>query len=150
MTHSLTHSVTQDCYTQGDTHNRQLWHSLHHLLMNSAPNNLHNVRHELHFHTVYHPRWLDFILQFLFILFQCMQNVWFVCYSLSSEFPFERMDNVIREVKFSQHCWTSTSSTVTGLIKGMLKRDPKERIDLNIILTHPWLKVWTVHCYCYC
>jgi hypothetical protein len=31
----------------------------------------------------------------------------------------------------------------------MLKHHPKERIDLNTILSHSWLKVWTVLCYSY-
>jgi serine/threonine protein kinase len=110
---------------------------------------IHNFLYELHFHTVDHPRRLDFILHFLLILFPQVQGVCLVCYSLSSKFPFEIRDKVKRDVKFPQQCWTSITSTVTDLIRRMLKYDPKERIDLNMILSHPWLKVWTVHCYSY-
>jgi serine/threonine protein kinase len=110
---------------------------------------LHNVWHELHFHTVVHPRRLDIILHFLLILFPQMQNVCFVCYSLCCTLPFEKIDNVKREVLFPQRCWTTITGSVKDLIKSMLKHDPKERIDLNMILSHPWLKVWTVHCYSY-
>jgi len=110
---------------------------------------LHNVCHELHFHTVDHPRRLDFILHFLLILFPQIQSICLVCYSLSSEFPFDVRDNVKRDVKFPQRCWTSITAIVTDLIRGMLKHDPKERTDLNKILSHPWLKVWTAHYYSY-
>jgi serine/threonine protein kinase len=106
----------------------------------------------MHFHTVDAPRRLHFILHFLLIRpsLPRIQNVCLVCYSLSSELPFERPDNVTRDVKFPQRCWTSISYTVTDLIKDMLKHHPQERIDLNVILSHPWLKVWTVHYYSYC
>jgi len=100
-----------------------------------------NIRHELHFHRVDHPRRLDFILNFLLILFPQTQNICLVCCSMSSEFPFEIRDSFKRDVKFPQRCWTSVTSTVTDLIKSMLKHHPKERIDLNMILSHPWLKV---------
>jgi serine/threonine protein kinase len=85
----------------------------------------------------------------LLILFPQIQSVCLVCYSLSSAFPFGIRDNVKRDVKFPQPCWSSISSTVTDLIKSMLKHHPKERTDLNMILSHPWLKVWTAHCYSY-
>jgi len=61
-------------------------------------------------------------------------------FCLSSKFPFDIRDKVKRDVKFPQQCWTSITSTVTDLIRRMLKYDPKERIDLNMILSHPWLK----------
>ena len=106
---------------------------------------LHNVWHELHFHTVDHPVRLDFILHFLLILFPRIQNVCLMCYSLSYELPFEGKD----KLEFSQPCWTSITSSSTDIIKGMLQHHPKERIDLDTILSHPWLKVWTVHYYSY-
>ena len=111
---------------------------------------LHNVWQELHFHTVDRPIRLHFILNFLLILFPQIQSVCLVCYSLSSAFPFEIRDNVKRDVKFPQLCWISITNTVKDLIKSMLKHHPKERIDLDMILSHPWLKVWTAHFYSYC
>ena len=110
---------------------------------------LHNVWHELHFHTVDHPKRHDFILHFLLILFPQIQSVYLVCYSLSSEFPFGMRDNLKRDVKFPQQCWKSITGTVTDLIKGMLKYKPEERIELDKILFHPWLRVWTAHWYSY-
>jgi len=61
-------------------------------------------------------------------------------FCLSSKFPFDIRDKVKRDVKFPQSCWTSITSSVTDLIKNMLKHHPKERIDLDTILSHPWLK----------
>jgi len=54
-------------------------------------------------------------------------------------------DNLKRDVKFPQQCWKSITGTVTDLIKGMLKYKPEERIELDKILFHPWLRVWTAH-----
>jgi len=92
---------------------------------------------------------LHFILHFLLILFPQIQSVCLVCYSLSSELPFEKEKDVERGVEFLQRCWTSVTNSVTDLIKSMLKKNPKERTDLNMILTHPWLKVWTARYYSY-
>jgi serine/threonine protein kinase len=147
MTHSLNHIrlIYIRRYTQQAT--VTLFKSTPH--EQCTKDSLHSVWYELHFHTVDHPRRLDFIMHFLLILFPQIQSVCLVCYSLSSEFPFDKRDNVKRDVKFPQPCWKSITSTVTDLIRRMLKHDPKERIDLNMILSHLWLKVWTVHCYSY-
>jgi len=61
-------------------------------------------------------------------------------FCLSSEFPFGIRDNLKSDVKFPQRCWTSITATVIDLIRGMLKHNPKQRTELDKILSHPWLK----------
>jgi len=151
LTHSLTHSFNHVrlLYLQKYTQQAAV------KIFKSTPyeqcnkDSLHNVWHELHFQTVDHPKRLYFILHFLLILFPQIQIVCLVCYSLSSKFPEVRRENVRSDVKFPQRCWTSISGSVTDLIKGMLKHNPKERTELRNILSDPWLKVWTVYCYSY-
>jgi serine/threonine protein kinase len=89
----------------------------------------------------------SFCISYLFCFHK--YSVCLVCYSLSGNVPFKKMDSAKREVEFPQCYWTSITSSVIELVKSMLKHDPKERIELNMILFHPWLKVWTMHCYRY-
>jgi len=56
--------------------------------------------------------------------------------------PFERMEDVNKGVvHFPPDYWSSVSSTVTSLIKGMLIIQPTKRFGVSDVLSHPWLKV---------
>lgn len=56
--------------------------------------------------------------------------------------PFKRIEDVKRGiVPFSDHNWRSVSSTVTSLIKGMLRTEPTQRLGITEVLSHSWLKV---------
>ncbi|CAI5475243.1 unnamed protein product [Closterium sp. Yama58-4] len=50
---------------------------------------------------------------------------------------------VSKPLNFSFPPWPSISKEAKGLIKEMLKKDPAERITLDAVLEHPWIKTHT-------
>lgn len=47
-------------------------------------------------------------------------------------------------VQFPALFWAGTSVSVTDLIKGMLKSSPTQRLRIEQVLSHQWLKVGTL------
>ncbi|CAI5468202.1 unnamed protein product [Closterium sp. Yama58-4] len=50
---------------------------------------------------------------------------------------------VSKPLNFSFPPWPSISKEAKGLIKEMLRKDPVERITLDAVLEHPWVKAHT-------
>lgn len=62
-------------------------------------------------------------------------------FCLSSQKPFGGKEDMKRAVvQFPPLFWSKISSSVTDLIKGMLKSSPTQRLRIEQVLAHQWLK----------
>jgi serine/threonine protein kinase len=47
---------------------------------------------------------------------------------------------VFSEVKFPLRYWRNRSEEVIDFIKNCLIKDPNKRMNINVLLEHPWFK----------
>ena len=71
-----------------------------------------------------------------------------ICYALmSGSLPFDDdsqketiQQTINRPLEFDLPCWNRVSQSCKELVSGLLIKDPKNRLTLDKVFSHPWLK----------